>query len=685
MKKLSLLMAALMAVCLSAMADEVLTVSSPDGHIRAEVKVLSSESLDRCMQWRVSHDNTVVLDWSPLSLDLRYVSDGKLLEEEIGHVKSMTGSCNRELKPQIYPKRNSIQEQYNWLKIYCSSLSIDWRVYNDGAAYRYTVNASELPTRVMSENVNFRFAGDYEAYIPYENDLRAGEHMCVSFESFYDKQRLSEMYKDSLSITPLCVNLPDGKRVLLTETGLQSYPGMFLKKGEGNSLIGTQACVPTEFMVGGASDYNLVPTRRTDYIAQWSDRKQHELPWRIVGIFADDKQILNSDLVYLLSPESVLDDVSWIKLGQSTWDWWNDWNLEGVDFEPGINNRTYEYYADFASRHGIPYLIVDDGWSTHGSLRDMISDLDIKRLVDYAAEKQVGVILWGSYRALMSDMEGQMDYYAKMGVKGFKIDFLDRDDQVIIDDLERMAHCAAAHHLILDLHGFKPTGIQRRWPNVVSFEGVKGLEVFKWEARKGKVTENDHPRNVMLATFIRGFSGPMDYTPGGMDNATYKSYKQDTHRPQTIGTRCNQLAMFVCMETPFQMLADSPTEYEKNSDNMACTELLSCIPTTYDETVVLDAKLGEYIVIARRKGSNWYLGAMTNEPRTITVDCSFLGQGYYTASLFSDCSKNKKDAKAYSRKSVDLTSKSQLKLKLEYAGGAAAIISHRVVTVKSIK
>lgn len=664
------------------MADEVLSVSSPDGHIRAEIKVLSGESIDRCLQWRVSHDETVVLDWSPISINLRYVSGEELLEEEISHVKSMTGTYSRELKPQVYPKRNLIQEHYNWLKIYCSSWSIDWRVYDDGAAYRYTIHADKLPTRVVSEDVNFCFTGDYEALIPYENDRRGGEKYCFSMESYYDKQRLSEMYTDSISITPLCVSLPDGTRVMLAETGLSSYPGLFLKKGEGNSLTGEHACVVKEEKVGGWQDYNLVPTSREDYIAQWTDGRQHALPWRIVGIYTEDKQILNSDLVWLLSPESKIEDTSWIQPGQSVWDWWNDWNLEGVDFETGINNKTYEYYADFASSLGIPYLIVDDGWSTHASLMEVREGFDPKALVDYATKKNVGVILWGSYRALMSDLEGQMKYYAEMGVKGFKVDFFDRDDQQVIKDVELMAECAAKYHLMLDLHGFKPTGIQREWPNVVSFEGVKGLENFKWEPKIGKRTMHDHPKNVIESTFLRGYAGPMDYTPGSMCNATYETFVTSNHRPMSVGTRCNQLAMFVCMETPFQMLADSPTEYEANEE---CAAFLSSIPTTYDETVVLDAKLGEYIVIARRKGSHWYLGAMTNEARTITVDCSFLGQGYYAAALFSDCSKSKKDAKAYSRKSVNLTSKSQLKLKLEYAGGAAAIISHRIVTVKSIK
>lgn len=660
--------AVLAFLCLSiaAMANSY-EVSSPDGHLRAEIRINSLEG-QNLVEWRLHHDETVVLDWSPIGLDIRQSAAPETPAQVV------TDSICRTLQPQLYVKRSHVQENCRMLTLDLDLFAIEWRVFNDGAAYRFVLRPQEdgAPIRVLSETVDFRFAGDYDMLIPYENDRRGGTPLCFSFESFYDHQRFSEMFIDSLCITPLCVSLPGGKRVLLAESDVQSYPGLFLMKGEDNSLRGKMAQVPVEQEVGGWQDYNLIPTRRADYIAQWNDAQEHRLPWRIVGVFADDKQILNSDLVYLLASESMLDDASWIRPGQSVWDWWNDWNLEGVDFQPGINNQTYEYYADFASQYAIPYLIVDDGWSTHASLMDVKDGFSVPALVDYAAKKNVSVILWASYRALMSNLEGQMAYYANLGVKGFKVDFFDRDDQLVINDIERMAACAAKHHLILDLHGFKPTGIQRRWPNVVSFEGVKGLENFKWEVRVGDRTQHDHPLNVIEATFLRGFVGPMDYTPGSMNNATYQNFRRDNHNPMSIGTRCNQLAMFVVMETPFQMLADSPTRYEANAE---CTSFLSRIPTTFDETVVLDARLGEYIVIARRKGSQWYLGALTNEPRTIEIDCSFLSEGRYAADLFVDTSKSRKDATAYTRKSLTLTSSSRLRLKLAYAGGAAAILT----------
>jgi len=506
--------------------------------------------------------------------------------------------------------------------------AIEFRVYNDGAAYRWL--AGHTVDVVESETSEYRFAGDYGAFVPYVNDNRGGERWCYSFESYYDEQRLSEMYDDSLAVTPLAVSLPNGLRAVVMDAGVTDYPGMFLTKAPDNTLRAAFAPYPLETKVGGFNRLNLVPVRRANDIA----RQVQGTPWRAVVVTRNDRELAYNDMSRRLAPACRIGDTSWVRPGKVAWDWWNNTNLTGVDFEAGINTPTYKYYIDFAQRNGIEYVIIDEGWSDPEDLKVMTSAISVPELLRYARERGVGIILWTSWRNLVKDLEGNMAHYARMGVKGFKVDFFDRDDQQAILSACAVAECAARHHLLLDFHGLKPGGLQYAYPNILNFEGVKGLENSKWEPRTAEGPVHDQPRYDVTIPYLRMLCGPLDYTPGAMRNAVKSQFFGNNDHPMSQGTRVHQMAMYVVFDAPLQMMADSPTAYEHNAD---CAAWIAAVPTVWDETRVLDGRLGEYIVVARRRGAEWFVAAMTNwQPRTLPLDLSSLGLKATTADVFQD-------------------------------------------------
>ena len=487
------------------------------------------------------------------------------------------------------------------------------------------------------------------------------------------------MYPDSLAITPLAVCLPDGMKAIVMDAGVENYPGMMLKKGEGNVLKAEFAPYPLEQEIGGYDRLNLVPTKRADYIAKFV--KQQSLPWRAVVITERDADILSCDMAQRLAPACRIADTSWIKPGKVAWDWWNNCNITGVDFLSGMNTDTYLYYIDFAAKNRVEYIIIDEGWSGKESLMEGLSpDIDLKRLIAYGKEKGVGIILWSSWRNLIGSnplgdiaaTEAVMKHYADMGIKGFKVDFFDRDDQQVIASAYQVAECAAKYHLYLDYHGLKPFGIQRAYPNIFNFEGVKGLENSKWEPRVGDGPLHNQPRYDVTAPYLRMLAGPMDYTPGAMMNAMKDSFFGNNDHPMSQGTRVHQMAMYTTFEAPLQMMADSPTKYMQNQE---CTDFIAQIPTTFDETVALDGKLGEYTVIARRKGSVWYVAAMTDwTARDLTISLDFIGEGQHTADIFADGVNAHKEATDYKHTQQTVTSKDRLTVHLSSGGGWTAII-----------
>jgi alpha-glucosidase len=408
-----------------------------------------------------------------------------------------------------------------------------------------------------------------------------------------------------------------------------------------------------------------VVSERAPYIAKTNAGAA--FPWRVVIVSKEDKDLTNNDMVQKLGSPCRIGDISWIRPGKVSWDWWNDWNISHVDFRAGINTPTYKYYIDFAAANKLDYIIMDEGWSEPSDLLVVKPGIDLQEIIDYGKQKNVGVILWSSWTAAFRQMDSAFAKYSAMGVKGFKIDFLDRDDQKMTGSTYAIAQKAAGYKLMVDYHGmYKPDGLQRTYPNVVNFEGVKGLENVKW------TPHDDVPRYDVTIPFIRMVAGPMDYTPGATRNSIKSEFHPSHSMPMSQGTRCHQLAMYVVFEAPLEMLADNPTAYMREQES---TSFIAGIPTVFDETVALDGKVGEYVAIARRKGSDWFVGAMTNwDARDLVIDLSFLPAGKYTVELFQDGVNADRDATDYKRSVVGASSGDKITVHLSNGGGWAARI-----------
>ncbi|WP_394800196.1 glycoside hydrolase family 97 catalytic domain-containing protein [Bacteroides salyersiae] len=371
-------------------------------------------------------------------------------------------------------------------------------------------------------------------------------------------------------------------------------------------------------------------------------------------------------MVYKLASPCRINDTSWIKPGKLAWDYWNAWNIYGVDFRAGINTNTYLYYIDFAAKNGIEYVLLDEGWAESTDIMKVVPEIDLPYIIRYARLKGVSILLWGGWLPLSQKMDEALEHYAELGVKGFKVDFMDRDDQKMVNFYYRLAQKAAEHNLIIDFHGaYKPTGLQRTYPNVINFEGVYGLEYLKGDYP-------DMPFNDVTIPYIRMLAGPVDYTPGAMVNANKESYRGIHSIPMSQGTRAHQVALYVVFESPLNMLADSPNNYMKEQET---TDFLRQIPTVFDQTVALDGKVGEYAVIAREKSDIWYLGAITNwETREITIDFSFLKEGNWQMELFRDGVNADRNGNDYKREVINVNINSKIKVSLAPGGGMAAII-----------
>lgn len=639
------------------------TLSSPDGHLRLTVDT------GKRLTWSLMHDSTKVIVPSPISLSL---SDGKVLGASPRVKKVSTRKVDTSFATPFY-KKSEVKDVYNELTLRLSDgLSVIFRAYDDGAAYRLSLDGKGA-RRVTSEEAMFNFAGDYKAFIPYVNDLRDADYpYSYSFESYYDESPISEMYADSLAIVPLLVELPHGKKALIMEGDVEGYPGMFLVKGKNaNSIEARFAPEPLSEKIGGFSELNLIPVKTAPYIAKLEGPVT--LPWRAVTVVTSDSKLADSDMAQRLASPSRIADTSWIKPGKVAWDWWNNWNVTGVDFPAGINTPTYKYYIDFAAENGLEYIIIDEGWSRE-SLMSPVEGIDIAELARYGKEKGVGVILWARWRDVDKEMDVAFPHYAGLGIAGFKVDFFDRDDRRVIESMTRIADAAARNRLLLDLHGMKATGIQRTYPNVVNFEGVKGLENYKWLPVVDGKPGIDVMRYDVTAPFIRMAAGPMDYTPGAMTNAAPGNYRSINDTPMSFGTRAHQLAMYVVYEAPLQMLADSPGAYRSNPESL---RFISAIPTVFDETRVLAGEVGEYIAVARRKGDTWYVGALTSlTPRDLKIPLSFLAPGVaYNAVTMSDGVNVNRNGADCRREERRVTSCSELDAAMASGGGFAAIIT----------
>lgn len=657
MKRIFLYVVAIVFLSTGIGLAQTIHVKSPDGKIDMSVEIGEK------IAWSVKHENTEIIAPSTISLTL---VGGVVLGNNAKVINTKNSKVSTTFPTPIY-KKESVIDAYNQVTVnFKGDFGLILRAYNDGVAYRFfTAKSGQII--VESEEANFSFNGDHKAYVPYVRDLRENDMYTSAFECNYVEVRLSEFVQDSLAISPLLVDLGNGKKAAIIEADLEDYPGMFLTKRNRTQqgFTGAFAQYPKEERLGGFNEMNYMVAKREPYIAKTTGTRN--FPWRAIIISETDTDLLNNDMVQKLATPSEIEDASWIKPGKVAWDWWNDWNLSKVDFKAGINTKTYKYYIDFAAKNNVEYVVLDEGWSEETDMLKISPSMDVEELIAYGKQKNVGIILWASWYAITRDLDNTFSHYSKLGVKGFKIDFLDRDDQKMVQSVYEIAKKAASYQLLIDFHGmYKPTGIQRTYPNVVNFEGVKGLENVKW------TPSDDMPYYATCIPFIRMLAGPMDYTPGAMRNVTKADFRPSNSMPVSQGTRCHQLGMYVVYEAPLQMMADSPSAYLKEQES---TTFISSIPTVFDETIALDGKVGEYVVLARRKADKWYVGGLTNwSARELSIDLSFLGEGTFEAEIFKDGVNADKDPTDYKREIIEVVSADKLSIHTAGGGGFAIVI-----------
>ena len=639
-------------------------VVSPDGHLSANVVV------GKTITYSVSRDEINLIDASDISMTL---SDGIVFGENDKVRKTKINSID-QLLPAIAYKKSEVHDNYNEITLIFKEFSLTFRAYDEGVAYRFR-SLLKTDSKVIAEKAQFNFAKDWDAYIPYvkQNAETLESQYCNSFENTYSIHALSQWNKERLAFLPIAVSAEGGMKVLITESDLMNYPGMFLyNEGDATTLSGRFAPYPKTVEQGGHNMLQGVVKEREEYLATCSAGES--FPWRIIMVSTNDADLAVNDLVWKLgTPSDPTFDYSWVKPGKVAWDWWNAWNLYGVDFRAGINNDTYKYYIDFAQKHGIEYVILDEGWAVNkkADLMQVIPEIDLPMLCEYAKTHNVGLILWAGYYAFDRDMEKVCKHYSEMGVKGFKVDFMDRDDQYMVDFYRRAAQTASKYGLLIDFHGaYKPVGLNRTFPNVINYEGVHGLEQMKWS--KPSVDQVTYDVTV---PFIRMAAGPMDYTQGAMRNATKNNYYPVNSEAMSQGTRCHQLAEYVVFDSPLNMLCDSPSNYMAEVE---CTKFISDCPTVWDESVAVNGFLGRFITLARRSGDVWYVGSLNDwRARDLTLDLGFLGEGDWEMEIFRDGINADRAARDYKHETVTVPSDKKVKIHMAPGGGWTARITKK--------
>jgi alpha-glucosidase len=620
---------------------------SPDGRIEIRVRTEGQIRYDIVLKGRA------VLEDCTLSLDVEH----KKLGAQPKLMDAKESSYDQVVEPVVRQKFAKIRDHYNELKLTMEGgYAVEFRAYNEGAAYRFETSMAQAQVKIYGEESAFNFSANDIVYYPQEDSFFSHN------ERKYLPQKLSEIAPGFLATLPAVVDVGEGAKVAIAESDLESYPGLWLRGTGGSGLAATFPPYPLKESLTRDRDYRVVES--ADYIAVTAGTRT--FPWRVIGIADRDGDLLTNQIIYLLEKPSQVADTSWIKPGKVAWDWWNDNNVYGVDFKAGVNTATYKYYIDFAAKYGIPYIILDEGWYKLGNVLDVVPEINMNELTAYARQKNVGIILWVVWKTLDDQLIPALDQYAKWGVKGIKVDFMQRSDQILIDYYYRVSRECAKRKMLVDFHGDqKPATMTRTWPNLISTEGVRGMEWSKWSA-------DSEPKHNVTLPFTRMFLGPMDYTPGAMRNATRTTFAAIHGQPMALGTRCHQLAMYVVFESPLQMLSDSPSNYLSEPEAM---EFLSAVPTEWDETKVLDARIADYVVVARRSGNDWYVGAMTDwTPRNLEINLSFLPEGNFTMEAYQDGVNADRYASDYKKTTIQVNRTTKVNLPLASGGGWAARI-----------
>ena len=640
-----------------AIAQET-AIKSPDGRLSLKV------NLSETVSWNVSLDGMNIIENATISMDM---GSNRVLGSSPKLRSKNTESKNETIIPQVPNKDANIKSVFNQLTLnFKGGYQLVFRTYNDGVAYQFIDQSSKTKT-VINEQMTLTFPAGTSSFFPQE------ESMYSHNERDYLNKNISDIATGEFCSLPVMFDTKKAK-VLFTESSLLNYPGLFLAKGKENTFTTTfpkyvLKAVPNEAF---NPDRNQIISEEADFIAKVDGKRSY--PWRVFIISDDDRTFVESNLVTQLSPATKISDVSWIKPGQVAWDWYNANNVYGVDFEAGVNDETYKYFIDFASKNGIEYVILDEGWtkSTTEILEDN-ENIDVPELIKYAKSKNVEIILWILWKPLYENPEKILQLYSSWGAVGIKTDFMQRSDQYVVESYEKIAEIAAKYKLLVDYHGaFKPAGVERMWPNIINYEGVKGNENNKWSSA---IT----PEHNVTLPFIRMAAGPLDFTPGAMINMNKVDYETGGPnyaafwtRPMSFGTRAHQVAMYVVFEAPIQMLCESPTIYYKEQETV---DFITQIPTIWDETVVLEGAVSDYIIVARRKGDNWYLGAMTDwTARDFELDFSFLGEGEFEMKSLRDGINAHRNAQDYKIETNSVNQNAKISIHLSGGGGYSAII-----------
>ena len=618
---------------------------SPDKSV--ELKVTVGPDVTYAVAWR----GLPIIVPSTISL----VVEGKGILGKNAKVRDeKRRTADDVLKPVVRQKAAEIRDRYNELTLtFAGNYALIFRAYDDGVAYRFSTSFDK-PITIVSEQAEFAFGQDRKLYFPEEESFQSHQERIFKYMS------LSDIGSKRFSSAPAVVEIPDGPKVAISEADLEDYAGLWLTGADDApfKLVGKFPAYPLKEEV--KNDRDVPVTERAPYLAKTAGRRV--FPWRVAMLAAKDGDLIEHPFIYRLAKPST-GDFSWMKPGKVAWDWWNDLNLAGVDFRAGINTATYEYYIDFAARYGIEYIILDEGWYKKGDLLTVNPDVDMAAILAHGKEKGVGIILWTTWKTLDDQFAAAMDQFSRWGVAGLKVDFMQRDDQWMVDYYYKVAAEGAKRKMLIDFHGaYKPTGLYRTFPNVITSEGVYGLEQSKWG-------RDNTPEHAVTLPFTRMFAGPMDFTPGSMINGGLHNFQPIYNQPMSQGTRCHQLAMYVVYESPLQMLADSPTNYLREPE---CLDFLARVPTVWDETRVLDAKIADYVLVVRRNGASWWIGAMTDEtPRDLALDFGFLGAGAYELTLYQDGINADRNGNDYKMVKRNVTAADKLTIHLAPGGGWA--------------
>ncbi|KIO75346.1 alpha-glucosidase [Pedobacter lusitanus] len=630
------------------------TLLSPDKKITIKI------SVEKNITWSVLKDQELLLKPSAMSMIL---NDGRNPGIVPVVSKTISKSVNQTIVSIIPVKNKLIPEIYNELKLRMKgNYSIEFRAYNDGVAYRFVTELGPRPIEINYEEVAFNFKENCQIYLPKENNPELQSH----YEADFKPAKLEEIPATQYGYLPLYIATPGGTKMVVTEADLHDYPNLFLYGTGTRTLTGNFPKVILESSPKPNSDRAEIIVKKAVYHAKTTGNRT--FPWRTIIISSSDKGLLENEMVYKLARPNTLTGTDWIKPGKVAWDWWNDNNIYGVDFKSGINTETYKYYVDFASAYGLDYIILDEGWSrTTTDLLAPNPQLDIEGLIKYATSKKVGVILWALWKPLDQHMDAILDQYVKWGVKGVKVDFMARADQYMVNFYERAAQETARRKLLLDLHGaYKPVGLNRQYPNVINYEGVRGMENNKWE-------ETITPVHNTTLPFTRMVAGPMDYTPGAMLNTNKDEFHISMTSPMSRGTRAHQASMYVLYDSPLQMFCDNPSNYLREP---VYTHYIARFPTVWDKTVALEGKISEYAVVARKNGNNWYIGGMTNwDARGFDIPLTFLDGKKYKIEILKDGINAGKHAADYQLISKEVSAGETLHIDMAAGGGYTAILT----------